>query len=121
MSERIVVVVEDDALLRSDAVAMLDAAGLEVADFETADEAAAYLEQHNGKVAAILTDIQTPGRLDGFDLAINTAIRWPGVKVIMTSGLDRPESLLIPSVMFLPKPWIPLAVLTAIQDAARQA
>ena len=97
---------------------MLDAAGLEVADFETADEAVAYLKEHDGKVAAVLTDIQTPGHLDGFDLALDTSIRWPGVKVILTSGLDRPQSLLIPTVTFLPKPWLPAEVLTAIQSAA---
>lgn len=118
MSGRTVVVVEDDALLRLDAVAMLDAAGHEVADFETADEAAAYLEEHDGEVTAVLTDIQTPGHLDGFDLALKTAIRWPEVKVLMTSGMPRPTSLLIPSIAFLPKPWLPLDVLTAIQIAA---
>ena len=121
MSERIVVVVEDDALLRCDAVAMLDAAGLKVADFETADEAAAYLNQHNGEVAAILTDIETPGHLDGFDLAVAATMRWPRVKVLMTSGRARPESLLIPSVAFLPKPWLPLDVLTAVRDATERA
>lgn len=120
MSGRTVVVVEDDALLRCDAVAMLDAAGLDVADFETADEAAAYLDEHDGKVAAVLTDIQTPGHLDGFDLALKTAIQWPDVKVLMTSGLERPKSLLMPSVAFLPKPWLPHDVLTALQEAAER-
>ena len=120
MSKRTVVVVEDDELLRCDAVAMLDAAGLEVADFETADEAAAYLDEHNGSVAAILTDIGTPGHLDGFDLALKATIRWPDIKVLMTSGMARPDSLLIPSVAFLPKPWIPLDVLTVIQRAAER-
>ena len=100
---------------------MLDEAGLEVAGFETADEAAAYLKEHDGRVAAILTDIQTPGHLDGFDLAIDTSIRWPGVKVIMTSGLDRPKSLLIPAVTFLQKPWLPAAVLSVLQNAVEQA
>ena len=121
MAERTVVVVEDDELLRYDAVAMLDALGVEVADFGTADEAITYLEQHGGKVAAILTDIATPGHLDGFDLAIAATMRWPRVRVLMTSGRVRPTSLLIPSVEFLPKPWLPLDVLTAVQDATKPA
>lgn len=120
MSERTVVVVEDDALLRCDTVAMLNAAGLNVAEFETADEAAVFLRQHDGKVAATLTDVRTPGRMDGFDLALEASIRWPGIKVLMTSGLNRPMSLLIPSVAFLPKPWLPPDVLTAIQEAAER-
>ena len=121
MSERTVVVVEDDPLQRCDAVAMLDAAGLAVVGFETADEAVAFLEERAGAVAAVLTDVQMPGRLDGFDLAIKIAMSWPDVTVLMTSGADRPDSLLIPSVAFLPKPWLPLDVLTAMQNAADRA
>ena len=116
--ERCVVVVEDDPLLRSDAVAMLGAAGLAVEDFETADEALAFIERRNGAVAAVLTDVQLPGKLDGFDLAVRLSITWPDMLVLVTSGLDRPDSLLIPSVAFLPKPWLALDVLTAMQNAA---
>ena len=118
MPERCVVVVEDDPLLRGDAVAMLDAAGLAVADFETADEALAFIERRAGAVSAVLTDVQVPGRLDGFDLAVRISISWPEMLVLVTSGLDRPDSLLIPSVAFLPKPWRALDVLTAMQNAA---
>ena len=116
--EPCVVVVEDDPLLRSDAVAMLDAAGLAVADFETADEALTFIERHDGAVSAVLTDVQVPGRLDGFDLAVRVSISWPKTLVLVTSGHDRPDSLLIPSVAFLPKPWLALDVLTALQNAA---
>lgn len=117
MAERCVVVVEDDALLRSDAVAMLDAAGLAVADFESADEALAFIERRSADVSAVLTDVQLPGRLDGFDLAVKISLSWPEMLVMVTSGLDRPDSLLIPSVAFLPKPWRALDVLTAMQNA----
>ena len=118
MSDNTIVVVEDDPLLRSDAVAMFDAAGLDVTDFETADEALVYLEKHNGKVAGVLTDIQMPGKLDGFDLAIKIAMSWPEVTVLMTSGQARPPSLLLLSVAFLPKPWLARDVIVALQTAA---
>ena len=121
MSSGTVVVVEDDPLLRGHAVAMLDAAGLAVADFETADAAAAYLDREGGRVAAVLTDVCTPGTLDGFDLAVKVTMTWPDVTVLMTSGLQRPTSLLIPSVVFLPKPWLALDVLTALQNATDRA
>lgn len=121
MSGKTVIVVEDDPLQRSDAVAMLDAAGLDVVDFETADEALLFLAEHVGEVAAVLTDVQTPGHLDGFDLAIKISMTWPGIQVLMTSGVDRPSSLLIPSIVFLPKPWLALDVLTAMQNAVDRA
>ena len=116
--EPCVVVVEDDPLLRSDAVAMLDAAGLAVADFETADEALTFIEGCAGGVSAVLTDVRVPGRLEGFDLAGRFSISRPKTLVLGTSGHDRPDSLLIPSVAFLPKPWLALDVLTALQNAA---
>lgn len=118
MSEPVVVVVEDDPLLRSDAVAMLDAAGLAVADFETADEALCFIEGCADGVSAVLTDVQVPGRLDGFDLAVRVSISWPQTLVLVTSGHHRPDSLLIPSVAFLPKPWIARDVLAALRDAS---
>ena len=121
MPGKTIVVVEDDPLLRTHAVAMLDAAGLAVVDFETADEAVLYLQSRDGDVAAVLTDVRMPGRLDGFDLAVKVSMSWPDIKVLMTSGLDRPTSLLIPSVAFLPKPWLALDVLTAMQKAVERA
>ncbi len=121
MSTRTIVVVEDDPLLRSDAVQMLGAAGLAVVDFETADDAVAYLETRADHVAAVLTDVRMPGRLDGFDLAVKVSMNWPDVTVMVTSGLERPTSLLIPEVAFLPKPWLPVDVLAAMQQAADRA
>lgn len=118
MPGKTIVVVEDDPLLRNHAVSTLGAAGLAVVDFETADEAVLFLEERGGDVAAVLTDVRMPGRLDGFDLAVKISMSWPDVTVLLTSGLERPTSLLIPSVAFLPKPWRPNDVLSAMQDAA---
>ncbi|RYB03981.1 response regulator [Lichenibacterium ramalinae] len=117
MPGKTIVVVEDDPLLRTHAVSLLGAAGLAVVDFETADEAVVFLEERDGDVAAVLTDVRMPGRLDGFDLAVKISMKWPDVTVLLTSGLDRPTSLLIPSVAFLPKPWMPHDVLSALEDA----
>lgn len=118
MPGKTIVVVEDDPLLRTHAVSTLGAAGLAVVDFETADEAVLFMEERGGEVAAVLTDVRMPGRLDGFDLAVKISMSWPDVTVLLTSGLERPTSLLIPSVAFLPKPWRPNDVLSAMQEAA---
>ena len=84
-------------------------------------EALAFIERRAGAVSAVLTDVQVPGKLDGFDLAVRISISWPKMLVLVTSGLDRPDSLLIPSVAFLPKPWRALDVITAMQNAADAA
>lgn len=121
MSGKSVVVVEDDPLLRHDAVATLTAAGFSVADFETADEALAFIERRAGAVAGVLTDVRMPGVLDGFDLAVRLSITCPGLPVLMTSGLERPTSLLIPTVAFLPKPWRADDVVAALRGALASA
>ncbi len=101
-----IVVVEDDPILRSDAVVTLQAEGFDVVDFETADVALTFIEKRNGEVVGVLTDIHMPGKLDGFDLAIKINMTWPDVTVLMTSGQERPSSLLLLSIAFLPKPWL---------------
>lgn len=112
-----VLVVEDDPLLRTDAVMMFEEAGLSVVEMETADEALAYVVERAGDIAAVFTDVQFPGEADGFDLADAVATHWPHIAVLVTSGRARPPADLPASVRFVPKPWRPLDVLTAMQNA----
>ena len=52
----------------------------------------------------VLTDMVLPGRLDGIDLARVASLRWPWIRVIVTTGWARVKD--IPAnVVFLPKPW----------------
>ena len=117
MSPRLVVVVEDDPMLRQDAAAALTSAGFAVADFETADEALSFIEGGSEDIAGVLTDVRMPGALDGFDLAVRLSITRPSLRVLLTSGLERPQSLLIPAVAFLPKPWSARDVVAALRGA----
>ncbi len=110
-------VVEDDPLLRTDAVMMFEEAGLSVVEMESADEALAYIFEQANDIGAIFTDVQFPGEADGFDLAGTVAAHWPHITVLVTSGRARPPADLPKSVRFLPKPWRPLDVLTAMQNS----
>ncbi len=112
-----VLVVEDDPLLRTDAVMMFEEAGLSVVEMESADEALAYIFEQASDIGAIFTDVQFPGEADGFDLAGTVAANWPHITVMVTSGRARPPSDLPKTVRFVPKPWQPLDVLTAMQNA----
>jgi two-component system, response regulator PdtaR len=112
-----VLVVEDDPLLRIDAALMFEEAGLSVVEMESADEALAYVFEQASDVGAIFTDVQLPGDADGFDLAGTVAHNWPHITVLVTSG-RRPRPADLPtSVRFVPKPWRPLDILVAMQDA----
>jgi hypothetical protein len=58
-----------------------------------------------------------PGALNGFALARIVDMRFPGIKVILTSGLARPGVGDLPKgKRFLPKPYAPSALITMVQE-----
>lgn len=115
---RSVLVVEDEPLIRMDAVDMLEMAGLDVVDFDRADEALDYAQRHRHEVAAVFTDINLPGAMDGLDLAVRIAREEPSILVLVTSGrYDRRPDALPDTVRFLKKPWLPLEVISTLQPA----
>ncbi len=116
-----VVIVEDDPLVRFDAVTMLEEAGLDVVEFETADDALSYVYEQSDHVAGVFTDLRVDGVADGLELAETVARQWPHIAVVLTSGKTDPRPDLMPSVTFLPKPWLPLNVLTTMQNAVGAA
>jgi CheY-like chemotaxis protein len=113
-----VLVVEDEPLIRLDTVMMLEAAGLSVAEFDNAVEAADYLAANAACVAAIFTDISLKGGMNGIELAQLALATAPTVLLLVTSGryAERPADL-PDDIRFLKKPWLPLDVLTALQHA----
>jgi CheY-like chemotaxis protein len=72
----VVLVVEDEMLLRMRAVDMVEDAGFTPVEAVDADEAVAILEARSD-VALMLTDIQMPGTMDGLKLAHTVHKRWP--------------------------------------------
>jgi CheY-like chemotaxis protein len=100
-----VLVVEDDALLRLGTAEFLRAAGFEVLEAASADDALAILETDAG-VALVFSDVQMPGAIDGADLARWIGRECPGVQVVLTSGVFRAGELDgLGDVPFLAKPY----------------
>src|SRR5579859_5826237 len=81
----VVLIVEDEFLLRMDAIEMIAAAGFEVAEAANADRAIAILESRRD-ISVVFTDIQMPGSMDGLKLARAVRGRWPPIKILATSG-----------------------------------
>jgi CheY-like chemotaxis protein len=100
----VVLVVEDEFLLRMDAVDMIESAGFSVVEAADADAAIEILEARND-IAVIFTDIQMPGSMDGLKLARAVRGRWPPIKIIATSGVQVGETDLPEGGRFLPKPY----------------
>jgi len=84
----VVLVVEDDADLRTLAVAHLEALGYER---RAAATAAAALEVLRGdeRISLLLTDVVLPGGMSGAELAIEAQKMRPGLRVLFMSGFAR--------------------------------
>jgi CheY-like chemotaxis protein len=100
-----VLIVEDEFLLRMNAVEMIKEAGFEVVEAGNADEAIAILENRLD-IRVVFTDIQMPGSMDGLKLAAAVRSRWPPIKIIATSAhCSICEGDLPKGGVFLPKPY----------------
>lgn len=82
---QVVLVVEDEMLLRMKAVDMVEDAGYISAEAVDADEALAIL-QSRSDIALLFTDVQMPGSMNGLQLAHVVHERWPPIKIILASG-----------------------------------
>ncbi len=85
----VVLVVEDEALIRMLLVEELEGAGFCVIEAENADAAMAILSNRSD-IAFVLTDIRMPGSIDGVGLASWMREQTPSVRIIVTSGFATP-------------------------------
>jgi CheY-like chemotaxis protein len=112
----VVLIVEDEFLLRMDAVDMIAAAGFEVVEAANADEAIEILESRRD-ITVVFTDIQMPGSMDGLKLARAVRGRWPPIKIVATSGqLDVRETDLPDGGRFLAKPYSSIQVTGVLRE-----
>jgi len=112
----VVLVVEDESLIRASAMDMVEQAGFEAIAASNADEAIRILESRND-ICAVFTDVQMPGSIDGLKLAQVVKNRWPPVALIVTSGrMTVPESELPNGGRFLGKPYRPSELETMLRE-----
>jgi CheY-like chemotaxis protein len=112
----VVLVVEDEMLLRMRAVDMVEDAGFTSVEAVDADEAVAILESRSD-IALVFTDIQMPGSMDGLKLAHTVHRRWPPIKIILVSGQLKPANADIPAdSRFYGKPLEAKEMITELQN-----
>ena len=103
--KHVILVVEDEALIRMHAADMIHDLGFEVIEAADADQAISLLESIP-EIFAVFTDIQMPGSMDGLRLVAVVKNRWPPVALMVTSGQLRPRDTDLPeNAHFLPKPY----------------
>jgi CheY-like chemotaxis protein len=100
----VILVVEDEMLLRMRVVDMVEDAGYTSVEAVDADQAVAILESRSD-IALLFTDIQMPGAMDGLALAHSVHKRWPPIKIILVSGqLQLSSGDIPPDSRFFGKP-----------------
>ncbi len=101
----VVLVVEDEALIRFSTADDLRDAGFSVLEAANADEAIRLLEQRP-EIRILFTDIDMPGSMDGLKLSEAVRKRWPPVKIVVTSGHVKVRDEQLPSgSRFFAKPY----------------
>lgn len=112
----VVLIVEDESLIRMNAFEMIEGAGFEVVEAGNADEAIEIL-QARPDIHVVFTDIQMPGSMDGLKLARFVRDRWPPIKIIATSGHVADRDVDLPEGgVFLPKPYTLAKITAALRE-----
>lgn len=114
----VVLVVEDETLLRMLAVEFLEDKGFTVLEAATAEEAMPILERRTD-IGVLFTDVNMPGKMDGLALATHVAERWPHIRLVVTSGRQGLTSDQLPDDgQFIQKPYRQDQLVSAIAHAA---
>ncbi len=101
----VVLVVEDEPLIRFNTCDMLEDDGFEVIAAANAHEAIEILESRTD-IGVIFSDVNMPGTMDGLALVHMARDRWPPIKIVVTSALPPSKDVDLPTGgRFLPKPY----------------
>jgi CheY-like chemotaxis protein len=99
-------VVDDDSLIRMDAMDMLEDAGFRTFEASDGDTALALLARNHALIVLLFTDVQMPGSRDGFAVARETARQWPHIAIVVASGQVQPGPDDMPDgARFIGKPF----------------
>jgi CheY-like chemotaxis protein len=88
MEKAVVLVVDNEALIRISALHMIEDTGFAVVEARHADEAI-WILQNRADIRAVFTDIRMPGSMDGWKLARAIRGRWPSIHLIWLRRLSK--------------------------------
>jgi two-component system, cell cycle sensor histidine kinase and response regulator CckA len=102
-----ILVVDDEEAVRRLASRMITWMGYQTLEARHGREALATIEEHNGPIHLVLTDIKMPG-MNGRELGRIIEERWPGKPLLYMSGFASEvfrDGLLEPGAPFIAKPF----------------
>lgn len=118
----VVIIVEDEPMVRMAAVGAFEDAGFEVLESKNAQAAMLILGAQGERVHALFTDVEMPGTMDGLALAKQIQLDWPLIKVTIASGHVVPRDDEMPeNSRFFKKPYNLLDIIAHVRDCASAA
>ena len=101
----VVLIVEDEPLVRMMVIELFEDEGFEVLEAANADQALGIFGER-GDVALLFTDVEMPGSIDGYALARWVHDNRPTVKTMIVSGRALPRAGDVPEgAAFVGKPY----------------
>ena len=117
-TRHVVLIVEDEPVLRIMAADMVEEAGFEVVEAADATQAMRILESRSD-VNIVFTDVAMPRGMDGVVLASVIHDRWPQIEIIVTSGYVAAADVILPAgSVFFSKPYPHDKIVAAMQQMA---
>ena len=114
-----VLVVEDEPLVRKMGVKILSRLGYSVLEAGSGEEALALVEQHEGRISLLFTDVVMPG-INGRQLADKLSVIRPEIKVLYASGYSEDviatHGVLDEGIAFLGKPYSPQSLAKKVRE-----
>jgi len=116
---QMVLVVEDEAIIRSNVRECLQQLGYQVLEAENGQSALKLCDENGSRIDLVLTDLVMPG-MGGHELASELAQRHPEVKMLFMSGYTEDSAarrdILLKGNAFLQKPFSVGDLSTAVQQ-----
>ncbi len=116
-SSGVVLLVEDEPLVRLVVADLLSDEGFHVIEAATTEDAITVLRA-NLEVDVLLTDVEMPPGANGYELARQVDQAWPLIEILVTSGREWPQlNSLPPGAAFLSKPFSNTTLLSHVRAA----
>jgi len=90
-----VLVVEDEPILRLDAISMVEKAGFEAVEALSSADAIQILEERLD-IRLVYMDLDMPRSRSGIEIAAAIRKRWPPIEIILTAAYFTRESVELP-------------------------
>jgi|SRR5579859_1386337 len=115
-SQRTILIVEDEPLIRMHVVATLEDAGFLVLEAKDSVEALRMLAHHD-KISVLLTEVRMPGVMDGLALVAHVCIAYPAIcSLIVSANASGAQARNAGALGFLAKPYTADAMVQAVHE-----